>query len=99
MAATLLARHSWAAAAVAAALLLGVQEFEEFFYHWQFLQWSMGYGKFLGLLKLRRAFLPKLARSELLFFLSFIQFTTAKPSLKSENPEMDDSLRQFNACY
>jgi hypothetical protein len=50
-----------------ALLLLGVQEFEEFFYHWQFLQWSMGYGKFLGLLKLRRAFLPKLARSELLF--------------------------------
>jgi hypothetical protein len=66
VAATLLARHSWAAAAAAAALL-GVQEFEEFFYHWQFLQWSMGYGKFLGLLKLRRAFLPKLARSELLF--------------------------------
>jgi hypothetical protein len=49
----------------------------------------MGYGKFLGLLKLRRAFIPKLARFELLF-LKFIQFTTAKPSLKSENPEMGD---------
>jgi hypothetical protein len=56
VAATLSARHSWAAAAAAAAAaLLGVQEFEEFFYHWQFLQWSMGYGKFLRLLKLRRA--------------------------------------------
>jgi hypothetical protein len=43
VAATLLARHSWAAAAAAAAAaLLGVQEFEEFFYHWQFLQWSYG---------------------------------------------------------
>ncbi len=49
----------------------------------------MGYGKFLHLLKLRRAFLPKLARSEPLF-LKFIQFTTAKPSLTSENPEMGD---------
>jgi hypothetical protein len=31
VAATLLARHSWAAAAAAAAALWGVQEFEEFF--------------------------------------------------------------------
>jgi hypothetical protein len=31
VAATLLARHSWAAAAAAAAALLGVQEFEVFF--------------------------------------------------------------------
>jgi hypothetical protein len=55
VAATLSARHSWAAAAAAAAAaLLGVQEFEEFFYHWQFLQWSMGYGKFFTLVEAKK---------------------------------------------